>query len=88
MLPSATWPIWSSVEAGERMSRPQRFSMKLEFWTEPQQVEALDRLAAAGLLAKADHLRLALNFYLLQSGALAPQANGHHQEGNRHGLLP
>jgi len=66
--------------------------MKLEFWTEPQQVEALDRLAAAGLLAKADHLRAALNFYLLQSGALAspqpaPRANGHQQqEGTRRGL--
>jgi len=71
------------------MSRPQRFSIKQEYWTTPEEVEALDRLTASGLLTRADHHRAAMHWYLIQSGALAspqPRANGQsHQEGH-HGL--
>ena len=73
------------------MSRPQRFSQKEEFWTTPEMCGRLDRLTASGLLARADHHRLAMNWYLSQNGfpplPAPPQANGHpHQEVSRHGI--
>lgn len=73
------------------MSRPRKFEIKLEFWTTPQQVNALELLTADGLSDKATHLRQALAMYLRHCGIVAaprPAANGHdHQQqekGNAH----
>ena len=70
------------------MARPQRFSLKEEYWTTPEQCERLDQLVAAGLLARADHHRLAMDLYLIHNGLppLQPRPNGHHQEVTHHGL--
>ena len=73
------------------MSRQRRFELKLEFWTDEQQIDALDGLTASGRLTKADHLREALTLYLIHKGfppLPPPRSNGQHQEGNHHGLQP
>lgn len=65
------------------MSRPQRFSIRLDFWTNEQQLEGLELLCSDGLSDKATHLRQALAMYLRHFGiSSAPRpaqpANGHH----------
>lgn len=66
------------------MSRPRRYEVKAEFWTTPQQMDALELLCADGLSDKATHLRQALAMYLRHCGIVAaprPAANGKdHQE--------
>ncbi|WP_315766166.1 MULTISPECIES: hypothetical protein [unclassified Bradyrhizobium] len=63
------------------MAKKQRFPIKLEFWTSPEQYEALQLLAEASLMDRSVHLRQAVNVYLMQNGAIAAlrqqQANGH-----------
>ncbi|WP_316159803.1 hypothetical protein [Bradyrhizobium sp. SZCCHNRI20481] len=62
------------------MSKRPRFPIKLEFWTSPEQYEALQLLADASLMDRSNHLRQAVNIYLMQHGAIAAvrqqQANG------------
>lgn len=73
------------MQAGYEMSRPRRYECKAEFWTTPQQMDALEQLCADGLSDKATHLRQALAMYLRHFGIVAaprPVANGkdQHQE--------
>ncbi|NPU12043.1 hypothetical protein HL666_14825 [Bradyrhizobium sp. 83002] len=62
------------------MAKQPRFPIKLEFWTTPEQFDALQVLAEASLMDRSDHLRQALNVHLMQHGALAalrqPHSNG------------
>jgi hypothetical protein len=53
------------------MARPQRFSIKMEFWTTPEQSAALEALEAQSMLSKSDHLRQAMNLYLRQLGMIS-----------------
>jgi len=79
----------SGVGSDERMTRPQRFPLKLEFWTDEQQVEALDRLTASARFTRADYLREALTLYLIHKGfpsAPPPQPNGQSHQEATHGL--
>lgn len=64
------------------MSRPRRYECKGEFWTTPQQMDALELLCADGLSDKATHLRQALAMYLRHCGIVAAPrpANGQHHE--------
>ena len=69
------------------MPRPQRFPIKLEFWSTEAQLNGLELLTADGLSDKATHLRQALAMYLRHFG-IAPQParpNGQQQE-SAHGL--
>ncbi len=62
------------------MAKQQRFPIKLEFWTNEAQYEALCLLAEASLVDRSAHLRTALAAYLAQHGAIAalrPHQNGH-----------
>jgi hypothetical protein len=72
---------------GKRMSRPQRFPNKIEFWTTDGQLRGLELLCADGLTDKASHLRQAVALYLRHFGiSSAPQPaqpNGQHQEAAR-----
>ena len=52
---------------------PGRFSRRVEFWTTPEQADALELLNDGGLLGKADHLRLMADWYLRQRAANAPR---------------
>jgi len=63
------------------MARPRKFECYVEFWTLPEHVEAIDALAANGLLSKSDLCRMALDSFLRQQGALAPRriASNQHQ---------
>jgi hypothetical protein len=62
------------------MARPQRFPMKVEFWTTAEQFAALESLEANSLPNKSDHLRQACDWYLRQMGLMKPrQPNGQHQ---------
>ncbi|MGJ4928608.1 hypothetical protein ACQR1I_14215 [Bradyrhizobium sp. HKCCYLS2038] len=62
------------------MAKPPRFPIKLEFWTTPEQYDALVLLAEASLMDRSDHLRQALHAHLTHHGAIAAvlqqQANG------------
>ncbi|WP_315737961.1 ribbon-helix-helix domain-containing protein [Bradyrhizobium sp. SZCCHNR1093] len=66
------------------MAKKPRFPIKLEFWTSPEQYEALQLLADASLMDRSDHLRQAVHAYLANHGAIAAvrqqQTNGaaHH----------
>jgi hypothetical protein len=55
------------------MARARKFECYVEFWTLPEHVEAIDALAANGLLSKSDLFRMALDNLLRQQGALAPR---------------
>jgi hypothetical protein len=66
---------------------PSRLTRRVEFWTTPEQADAIDRLNDGGLLGKADHLRLMVDWYLQQRAANAaqrPAVNGHHQVAPEH----
>ncbi|WP_316174715.1 MULTISPECIES: hypothetical protein [unclassified Bradyrhizobium] len=62
------------------MAKKPRFPIKLEFWTTPEQYAALELLAEISLIDRSDHLRQAVNIYLMQQGAIAAvrqqQSNG------------
>jgi hypothetical protein len=67
------------------MSKPQRFPIKLEFWSTEQQLQGLELLCSDQLTDKASHLRQALQMYLRHFGIVAaprpaPSVNGQHQE--------
>jgi hypothetical protein len=69
------------------MSRPARFPVKLEFWTNEQQLEGLDLACSDGLSDRATHLRQALAMYLRAAGIVVaprPQPNGHPQQEQAH----
>jgi hypothetical protein len=71
------------------MSRPpERFTRRVEFWTTPEQADAIARLNDGGLLGKADHLRLMADWYLQQRAATPrpAQSNGqdHQPAGAKH----
>jgi len=73
------------------MSRPQRFPIRLEFWTTDLQLQGLELLTSDGLSDKANHLRQALQMYLRYCGVVASPRpasplNGHHQQEQGHGL--
>ncbi|EHR03226.1 hypothetical protein [Bradyrhizobium sp. WSM471] len=55
------------------MPRPQRFPIKLEFWSTEAQLSGLELLTADGLSDKATHLRQALAMYLRHFGIAPPQ---------------
>jgi hypothetical protein len=55
------------------MARPQRFPMKVEFWTTAEQFAALEALEANSMLNKSDHLRQGMDFYLRQLGVVKPR---------------
>jgi hypothetical protein len=78
-------PIRADENAGERMSRPQRFCNKIEFYTNDQQLRGIEILCADGLSDRATHMRQALQMYLQACGIVAPpqpaqSINGQHQE--------
>jgi hypothetical protein len=54
------------------MGRPQRFPVKLEFWTNETQLEGLEFLCSDGLTDKPTHLRQALQMYLRHFGFNPP----------------
>ena len=63
------------------MSRPQRYPHKIEFWTTPQQFEALQLLTADQLTDTATQMRQALSVYLRHLGiAPAPRQPAHHHQ--------
>lgn len=73
------------------MSRPQRFPIRLEFWSTEQQLQGLELLTADGLSDRATYLRQALAMYLRHFGiSSAPRPaqplNGQHQEMRTNGL--
>ena len=75
------------------MSREQKLSVKIEFWTSPEQLEGLKLLTSDGLSDRSVHIRQALTMYLRQFGInCAPrpaQSNGngqHHPQEQRHGV--
>ena len=61
------------------MSRPARFPVRMEFWTNDQQLAGLELLCSDGLTDKAGHLRQAVAMYLRHFGInSAPRPNGAH----------
>ena len=53
------------------MAKPQRFPDRIEFWTTPEQAEAIARLGSSGIWNRSDHLRFACELYLQR---LTPRA--------------
>jgi hypothetical protein len=80
-------PMWVGAKQASNMSRPQRFPVKIEFWSTEQQLQGLELLTADQLSDKATHLRQALQMYLRHCGVVtAPRpANGQqNQEKSSH----
>ena len=68
---------------------PSRLTRRVEFWTTEAQADAIDALNDGGLLGKADHLRLMVDWYLQQRAAnAAPRpaqpTNGVHHQPTEH----
>jgi hypothetical protein len=69
----------------------QKFESRLQVWVPTAVAEAFEALAADGMLAVSDHLRLALSNHLRALGiTTAPRpaqpVNGHHQQEAIRGL--
>jgi hypothetical protein len=84
-------PIQTGREQARIMSRPQRFGVKLEFWSTEQQLAGLEMLVSDGLSDKATHLRMALAQYLRSCGITATprpaqSVNGQQKEQAVHGV--
>ena len=70
--------------------RPQRFPVKIEFWSTEAQLRGLELFTADGLSDKATHLWQALQMYLRHFGISTSQpaqsANGQQHQEIRHGV--
>ena len=68
-----------------------KFESRLQVWVTNETAEAFEMLAADGLLAVSDHLRLALSNHLRAlgihpKGATQPRPNGHQHQETTHGV--
>jgi hypothetical protein len=71
------------------MARPQRYPHRIEFWTTPQQYDALQLLTADQLTDTATQMRQALSCYLRSLGintAPRPAQAMNGQEQTNHGI--